>query len=193
MIDLRLGDCLEIMRDMPAASVDIGFAAQPTKWQRRAGMRPMEWDNKTPRIDWILDLDKPTVIWGGNYFDLPLSRCWLAWVKPDAPPSMGNVELAWTNFNKTSRHIVQSISATNRERVGHPTQKPLRVMKWVIQNYTREGDTILDPFMGSGTTGVACAQLNRNFIGIEINPSYFEIAQRRIAEAQAQLMLNFQV
>ena len=62
-------------------------------------------------------------------------------------------------------------------------------MEWIISNYTREGDTILDPFMGSGTTGVACARLNRNFIGIEINPQYFEIAQRRIAEAQAQMTL----
>jgi len=68
----------------------------------------------------------------------------------------------------------------------HPTQKPLELMKWVLENYTNEGDTILDPFMGSGTTGVACVQTGRNFIGIEIDPGYFAIAERRIKEAQMQ-------
>lgn len=189
------GDCLEVMRGMDAGSVDavitdppygIGFAAQPTKWQRRAGMKPRAWDNSMPNLKWILALEKPTVIWGGNYFDLPVSRCWLAWAKPDAPPSMGNVELAWTNFDKPAKHITHSISATNAERVGHPTQKPLRVMRWVIDNFTRPGDLILDPFTGSGTTGVACVQTGRRFIGIEIDPGYADIARARIAKAAEQ-------
>ena len=83
-----------------------------------------------------------------------------------------------------------STTGNNQKRL-HPTQKPIALMEWCIKLFTNEGDTILDPFMGSGTTGVACARLNRNFIGIEINPQYFEIAQRRIAEAQAQMTLNF--
>lgn len=73
----------------------------------------------------------------------------------------------------------------------HPTQKPVELMKWLIESYSNEGDTILDPFMGSGTTGVACVQTGRNFIGIEIDPTYYAIAERRIAEAQLQERLDF--
>ena len=72
----------------------------------------------------------------------------------------------------------------------HPTEKPVELMKWLIETYTREGDTILDPFMGSGTTGVACVQTGRNFIGIEIDPTYFAIAEKRIKEAQQQPRLE---
>jgi site-specific DNA-methyltransferase (adenine-specific) len=199
-VTLRLGDCLEILPTLADKSVDavitdppygIGFASQPTKWQRRAGMLPEYWDEEPTDISFILEMNKPTIIFGGNYFPLPLARCWLIWTKPDAPPSMGSVEMAWTNFNKPSRHINHSISATNPERVGHPTQKPLRVMEWIIDKYTKPGDIILDPFMGSGTTGVAAVKLGRNFIGIEKEPRYFEIAQRRIAEAQQQMIMEF--
>jgi len=167
----------------------IGFASQPTKWQRRAGKKPEFWDEQPADISKLLEYKKPTVIFGGNYFQLPLSRCWVVWVKPDAPPSMGNVEMAWTNFDDNSRYITQTISATNAERVGHPTQKPLKVMRYIIENFTKEGDTIFDPFMGSGTTGVACIQAGRHFIGCEISAEYFAIAEKRIKSAALQLSL----
>ena len=77
-----------------------------------------------------------------------------------------------------------------REGYDHPCEKPLSVMKWALERFTNEGDTILDPFMGSGTTGVACVQTGRNFIGIEIDPTYFAIAERRIKEAQMQPRLG---
>jgi site-specific DNA-methyltransferase (adenine-specific)/modification methylase len=161
----------------------IGFASQPTKWQRRAGMKPELWDEQPADISKLLEYEKPTVIFGGNYFQLPLSRCWVVWIKPDAPPSMGNVEMAWTNFDENSRYITQTISATNPERVGHPTQKPLKVMRYIIENFTKEGDTIFDPFMGSGTTGVACIQTGRHFIGCEISAEYFALAEKRVKSA----------
>jgi len=75
----------------------------------------------------------------------------------------------------------------------HPTQKPLSLMLWVIENYTKPGDTVIDPFMGSGTTGVACVETNRNFIGIEIDPGYFKIAEKRIAQAKQRVMLPMEV
>jgi DNA modification methylase len=81
------------------------------------------------------------------------------------------------------------VAATNAERVGHPTQKPLRVMTWVIANFTREGDTVFDPYMGSGTTGVACVKLGRNFVGYEVDANYFAIAKKRIEDAQLQISL----
>src|SRR5262245_32312265 len=104
----------------------IDFAAQPTKWQRRAGQTAEEWDSRpaAEAVALARRLSRWQVIWGGNYYDLPPARCWLSWFKPDAPPSMGNVEYAWTNFDQNSRCVIHSISATNGERLGHPTQKP---------------------------------------------------------------------
>jgi site-specific DNA-methyltransferase (adenine-specific)/modification methylase len=164
----------------------IGFAAQPTTGQRKAGMKAMEWDNEIAiDIDSCRNLGKVQIIWGGNYYKLPTSRCWLSWFKPDSPPSMANFELAWTNINKNSKQFSQSIAATNPERIGHPTQKPLALMKWCIEQ-AGNPERILDPFMGSGTTGVAAIQMGRKFIGIEREPKYFEIACKRIEQATKQ-------
>jgi len=203
VIDLSLpwqviqGDCLDVLRQLPDGCVDavvtdppygIGFAGQPTKWQRMAGMKPLSWDDSAPDIRWILDLASTVVVWGGNYFNLPTSRGWMAWHKPDAPPSMGNLELAWSSVDRTAKSIVHSISATNKERVGHPTQKPVRVMEWCMDVAKIPTDAVvLDPFCGSGTTGVACVKTGRKFIGIEIDPGYCEIARKRIAEAESGL------
>jgi site-specific DNA-methyltransferase (adenine-specific) len=122
------------------------------------------------------------VVWGGNYYGLAPTRGWLSWYKPDAPPSMAHFELAWTNQDRNARQISCSISATNAERVGHPTQKPLAVMKWTLEQFP-SCRTILDPFMGSGTTGVAAVKLGRKFTGIEIESKYFDLSCRRIQEA----------
>jgi site-specific DNA-methyltransferase (adenine-specific) len=188
---LYLGDCREVLRQLPEGSVDavvtdppfgIGFAAQPTKWQRRAGQEPKAWDDEAADCSGLLGMAESVAIWGGNYFGLPPSRGWLAWVKPDAPPSMGNAEFCWTSLDKNPRHIWHSISATNAERVGHPTQKPLAVMRFTLE-YLGGSGLVLDPFMGSGTTGVACVKAGRPFIGVEIDPEYFAIACKRIREA----------
>jgi len=190
---LYWGDCLEILPTLgkvDAVVTDppygIGFAAQPTNYQRAAGMKPASWDNaRAERLSDLLSLAEIQVVWGGNYYELPPSRGWLSWFKPDAPPSMANFELAWTNQDRNARQIQQSIAATNAERVGHPTQKPLVVMEWTLSQFPT-AETILDPFMGSGTTGVACVNLGRKFIGIEIERKYFDIACERIAAAYAQ-------
>lgn len=189
---LYLGDCRDILPTLgkvDAVVTDppygIGFAAKPTKWQRRAGAKPEAWDDNPVPIVSSLPALAPTIIWGGNYYDLPVSRGWLSWFKPDAPPSMANFELAWTSFDQNSRQLSCSIGETNPERVGHPTQKPLRLMKWCI-GFLPDAQTILDPFMGSGTTGVAAVQMGRKFIGIEREEKYFDIACKRIEDAQRQ-------
>lgn len=190
------GDCLDVLPTLAAGSVDavitdppygINFAGQPTKWQRRAGHKPQTWDTIRPDISPFIELAPIVVVWGGNYFNLPTSRGWLAWHKPDAPPSMGNVELAWTNVNRTAKCFIHSISATNAERVGHPTQKPVALMRWVLDMVkVPPGALILDPFCGSGTTGVAAVQTGRRFLGIEISEDYATIARARIAKAAEQ-------
>ena len=163
----------------------IGFAAQPTDYQRLRGQKPERWDDQPADGD-LLSLARKlavkSIIRGGNYFLLPPSRCWLSWFKPDAPPSMGSVEFAWTNLGQNSRQIQQSIAATNPERIGHPTQKPLRVMVWSIQQSGFSDGAVLDPWMGSGTTLVAAKLKGLRAVGIEINENYCKLAVERLRQ-----------
>lgn len=193
-VDLYLGDCREILPTLgkvDAVLTDppygIGYAAQPVvgKGKSRSNHEKKTWDDNPVDLTPILAMDDvPKIIWGGNYYDLPPTRGWLSWHKPDAPPSLSHFELAWTSIDRTSKQFSWSIAATNGERAGHPTQKPLELMKWCL-GFLPDG-TILDPFMGSGTTGVAAVKLGRKFIGIEIEPKYFDIACKRISEALKQ-------
>lgn len=191
---LYLGDCREILPLLPKVDAvvtdppyGIGYAAQPIvgKGKQRSNHEKREWDDQTVDLSPVLAAADAHIIWGGNYYPLPPTRGWLSWFKPDAPPSLSHFELAWTSIDRTSRQISQSIAATNGERAGHPTQKPLRVIEWCL-DFLPDARTILDPFMGSGTTGVACAKLGRRFIGIELEPRYFDIACKRIDDAYRQ-------
>jgi DNA modification methylase len=187
------GDCREVVPGLDVADLlltdppfGIGFASQPTKWQRRAGKNPESWDDTIAEgFEALLPFGRQQVIWGVNYYCLPPTRGWLSWFKPDAPPSMGNFELAWTSLDRTSRQFSYSIAATNAERVGHPTQKPLALILWCL-GFFPKAQTVLDPYCGSGTTLVACAQLGRRGVGVEINEKYCEIAAKRIDAALDQ-------
>lgn len=192
---LYLGDCMDILPTLgkvDAVITDppygIGFGKKHTKWSANRGVILGDWDDVIPDVYPLLKLSENVTIWGGERFELPVSRGWLTWVKPDAPHTFASTEFAWRSLDKPARHLVYSISATNGERVGHPTQKPLALMKWCIEQ-AGNPETILDPFMGSGTTGVAAIQLGRKFIGIEREPKYFEIACKRIEQAYAQKSL----
>ena len=201
-ITIYHGDCRDVLGPLSALRTGasafdllltdppygIRFAAQPTKWQRRAGQIAESWDEGTSdeRVAVARSLCRLQIIFGGNYYDLPPARCILSWFKPDAPPSMGNVEYAWTNLNQNSRQICVSIGATNGERVGHPTQKPEAVMRWALMQ-APEAIRVLDPFMGSGTTLVAAKRLGRQATGIEREEKYCEIAARRLSQGALDL------
>lgn len=203
-VTLYCGDCLEILPTLAAGSVDAVITDPPygiaDVWKGGASCgwgvaslatpKRNEWDKKPDSIvfDEILRVSKTSVIWGGNYFDLPISRGWLIWNKPERGFTLSEAELAWTSLDMPMR--VYDCRRSDPDRV-HPTQKPLSLMKWCIETAKiPEGATILDPFMGSGTTGVACVQTNRNFIGIEIDPTYYDIAEKRIKQAQQQLVMD---
>ena len=183
---LILGDCLDVMPTLgrvDAVVTDppygIGFGARHTKWSANRKTHLGNWDSEIPDILPLLDAAEDLIIWGGERFALPVRRRWLTWVKPDAAPTFASTEYAWTSRDAPARHFTCAVGAVNQERVGHPTQKPVALMEWCL-GFLPDADTILDPFMGSGTTLVACQKLGRHGIGIEIDPDYFEIACRRV-------------
>ena len=138
------------------------------------------------------------VLFGAHNYasSLPESRGWIFWHKrPDMKRNdFGDGELIWTNQDHVIRYVRHMWNGVLRDsEVGdvhyHPTQKPAALMEWILQEHTQIGHTILDPFMGSGTTGMACARLGRRFIGIEIEERYFQIACERIKREYDQLKL----
>lgn len=208
---LYCGDCLEILPALgkvDAVVTDppygIGEAAGKAKTRTsgftskfsRDYMRDYgdeSWDD-SPISDDLIALcraaGKWCVIFGGNYYQLPPAKCWLVWDKLNGTNDFADCELAWTNIPKAVRRIQYlwngALRANGEARGDHPTQKPIGVMEWVISHVPAPCSTVLDPFMGSGTTGVACANLNKSFVGIERESKYFDIACRRIEDAQRQ-------
>jgi DNA modification methylase len=145
--------------------------------------RGVRWDRATvDGLPEIVARFRYAIVWGGQYYGLPPSRGWLVWDKLVRKFSSGHCELAWTNLDQPVRAFNYSRGQLANEGKEHPTQKPLPLMEWCL-SFLPEGCTVFDPFMGSGTTGVACVRTGRNFIGCEIDPKYHAIAQRRINEA----------
>jgi DNA modification methylase len=188
------GDCLEILPTLP--KVDAVVTDHPYglgskldggtgEWGLLYGDGAPSWDLTTNNVVLTFpSLAKHCVIWGGNYYELAPVRGWLIWDKMQEHSS-GHCEMAWTNIDQPIRTYRYARAQLASEGKVHPTQKPLGLMQWCLA-FLPKAETILDPFMGSGTTGAACANLGRTFIGIEMDRKYFDIACERIEAAYAQ-------
>ena len=195
---LILGDCREVLPTLgrfDAVITDppygIGMDGGNVGYKGFNDFERLGWDKATPddeTLRVVVAAADIAVLWGGNYFNLPPSRCFLVWDKGAGfkGRTYAEAELAWTNVDANVR-IFQHDPLARGDYKGksHPTMKPLALMAWCIQQ-AGNPQTILDPFMGSGTTGVACVQLGRKFTGIERERKYFDIACERISRAQAQ-------
>ena len=194
-ITLHLGDCRDILPtlgkvDAVVTDPPYGIGMDGGKIGK-AEYRKLDWDSETceSSVSLARKISDWQIIFGGNYYSLPPSGHWLVWDKQNDPTTFADFEMAWTNLGKSSRmirHLWSGPYMKVREIRTHPTQKPCDVMKWCIEQLPLSTQTILDPFMGSGTTGVAAVKLGRKFIGIEIDPGYFDIACRRINDALAR-------
>ena len=198
---LYLGDCLEVMPalgkvDAVVTDPPYGIGESGAKSARRSKLAKADlyvqkqWDTQTAdnAIDMAVAMAKSSIVFGGNYYDLPPTSCWLVWDKQNTG-DFADCELAWTNLAKAVRRIYWRWNGMIRKGNDvreHPTQKPVGVMEWCINHLPDNAETILDPFMGSGTTLVACAKLGRKGIGIELDPDYFEIACKRVQAAYDQ-------
>lgn len=153
-----------------------------------------QWDNKTNDAVYnAIEGGDNSIIFGGNYYNLPPSPCWIVWDKENGENDFADCELAWTTFKtavRIFRYRWQGMlqgDMRHKEMRTHPTQKPLPLMKWCISKYSEIHNTIIDPFMGSGTTLVAAKQLGRKAIGIEIEEKYCEIAVKRLSQEVLEL------
>lgn len=187
---LYQGDCLEIMPTLgkfDAVVTDPPYGIGINKSNRLSvsrGFAGQSWDESPGDISWLIPMNVPAIVWGGNYFDLPPTRAPLVWDKNNAGRDFADFELAWSNLDMVARRIVFRPMNMDGGKL-HPTQKPVAVMKWCL-GFLPDAEAILDPFMGSGTTGVACVKLGRKFTGIELDARYFDIACKRIEDAYAQ-------
>lgn len=199
---LYCGDCRDILPTLGKVDAvvtdppygikqDKGFDGFGAPIQRR--QYDGDWDAVRPDQDVLqmcVSAGPKAILWGGQYFAdiLPAQGKWLWWDKCQTMPTFGDGELAWTNLNGVApKKFVYSNNGLMAKEKGreHPTQKPVQLMRWCL-GFLPDAQTILDPFMGSGTTGVAAVQMGRKFIGIEREPKYFDIACKRIEDAQRQ-------
>lgn len=189
-VELYLGDCREILPTLgkvDAVVTDppygIGDKMQGGTWgaaDKYADFRRWDVAPSNENLALLRAMAPAVVLWGGNYFDAPAARCWLIWDKSNAVRTMADVEMAWTNLDRPAKRFRGSVGV---HEWGHPTEKPLDLMGWTIEQIPNTPQVICDPFMGTGTTGVAAVRLGRKFLGIEIEPKYFDVACQRIQAA----------
>ena len=206
---LFLGDCREILPSLPKVDLvltdppyginyggllkgkgDGNGGADKNGWKSYGAP---DWDKERPErvcFDLILQQGKQAIVWGGNYFTdyLPPTMQWLVWDKGQRDFSLADCEFAWSSQNKAARVFDYARAKAMQDGKEHPTQKPIALMEWCL-DLVKKCDTVADPFMGSGTTGVACANMGKTFYGIEREPKYFDIACKRIEQAYAQQRL----
>ena len=195
-----LMDCLDVMKTLEDKSVDLVLTDPPYgigdklaiggATKRNLMMElylASPWEDIAPSkeyFDEIFRISKNQIICGGNYFDLPPTRGFIVWDKMKFASNYSQVEYIWTSFDCISRIFKYCSNGgfviKPEDKHEHPTQKPLALMKWILEKYSDEGMTVLDPFMGSGTTCVACKKLGRNYIGIEKEAAYVAIAEKRL-------------
>lgn len=206
-------DCMEYMKSLPDKTFDlaivdppymdkfntsmwVGKCAKPNKYTKDTHLLT----NKKPELDYFDELkrvSKNQIVWGGNYFSnyLPISRAWIVWYKSKQDSYFSDAELAWTSFDRVlkvfewrwSGMLQQNMK--NKERRIHPTQKPVALYEWLLMNYSKEGDRILDTHLGSGSSRIACHKLGFDFVGCELDKDYFEAQEKRFAIEAAQQSL----
>ncbi len=201
-INLHLGDCMKAMKAMEDNQFDLAVVDPPygigedggrfraRKGQRHRVLPRKEWDKKTPPrvyFDELLRISKNQIIWGGNYFTdkLPVSRCWLYWDKLMGG-DFADGELAWTNFDKVLRKFTR---CNKYQGAIHPTQKPVALYKWILVNYAKASDKIIDTHLGSGSIAIACWDLKFDLEAYEIDKEYYNAGAKRFNNHCKQQLL----
>ena len=206
-------DCMEYLKTVPdkyysLALVDPPYGIGFSDYERgSSGIKVKERYTKTGKKDWdkviptaeyfeqLFRVSKNCIIWGGNYFDLPPTQCFIFWYKQNPVPNFADGELAWTSFKKPAvcfdyRYYgnLQGKSSVVDAKI-HPTQKPVALYKWILKNYAKQGDKILDTHFGSLSIGIACHDMGFELTACELDKDYYEAGKQRLINHQKQLNL----
>jgi site-specific DNA-methyltransferase (adenine-specific) len=207
-------DCMEFMKDIPDKFYDLAVVDPPYgigedgksnhsrgKATKATLYTPKNWDNSAPNKQYfneILRVSKNQIIWGANHFisQIPFnSSCWVVWDKKNGDNDFADCELAWTSFNSAVRKfdfrwagMLQGDMKNKQIRI-HPTEKPVKLYEWLLMNYAKEGDKILDTHGGSQSSRIACYNLGYELDIIELDQEYFDQGNKRFEEHKQQLRL----
>jgi site-specific DNA-methyltransferase (adenine-specific) len=211
---LYLLDCIEGMKQFPDKYFDLAIVDPPygikedgksnhsrSKLAKAKEYTPKNWDNETPSneyFDQLFRVSKNQIIWGGNYFldkiQLPTS-CMIVWDKDNGESDFADCELAWSSFKSAVRRFkfrwagMLQENMKDKELRIHPTQKPVQLYKWLLQNYAKEGDKIIDTHVGSASSIIAFEDGKFDYVGFEIDEEYFNNAQKRIQQFKSQIKI----
>jgi len=207
MIELSNEDNMQLMaryedNHFDLAIVDPPYGIDVTKMtlgnaKNKLKNKEKDWDNKVPNELYFKELfrvSKNQLIWGGNYFDLPNSRFWVVWDKNNGESDFADGEMCWGSFDKPMRiKRVNWCGSACKHETGqnkiHPTQKPVKLYEWLLMNYAKEGDKILDTHLGSGSIAIACHNLKFDLTACELDAEYFKAAQKRLKKHQQQMTI----
>ena len=200
MIELLNCDCMEYMATVPDKYFDLAIVDPPYGIDINSsgrlghyGGKDKNWDIETPSTDYFKELMRVSlvqIIWGGNYFGLPPTRCFIIWDKQQPEGiSFASCEYAWTNMDASAKTYYQRPQNADKVRI-HPTQKPVKLYEWLLTNYAKKGQRILDTHLGSGSSAIAAHYFGVDFVGCELDKDYFEAAKARFDMATRQLALS---
>lgn len=194
-------DCMNFMRSVPDKFYDLAVVDPPygmgedggkarTRGSKRKNGVKKKWDNEKPNAEYFVELmrvSKNQIIWGGNYFSnlLPASRCWIYWQK-NMGGDFADGELAWTSFDKVLKQYTKRSETFNRI---HPTQKPVKLYEWILKNYGKEGDKIIDTHGGSQSSRISAFNMGFELDIIELDQEYFDAGNKRFENHKKQLTL----
>ena len=178
--------------DLGNMNMGIGKSPKASKAKNRK-WKAKDWDKEIPNIKYFNELfriSKNQIIWGGNYFDLPSCKNYVIWDK-EIPKglSFADCEMAWTSFNNAPKMFRYSAYLDKANKF-HPTQKPVKLYKWLLQNYAKQGDKILDTHLGSGSSRIAAYEMGFDFTAFELDKEYFEAQEKRYKAHIAQLKME---
>ena len=213
-IELLNIDCMEYMKTLPDKAFDLAIVDPPYGIKRDGGFsgfsgfggfgKPIarkkykgDWDKETPNADYFAELErvsKQQIVWGGNFFTDKIRQAnhWIFWDKKNTMPTFGDGELAWTSFDRNSVKKIEieynGLLGKEKDRI-HATQKPVKLYEWLLANYAKQGDRILDTHLGSGSSAIAAHYGGFDFVGCELDTDYFNAASKRFEQATAQLAM----
>lgn len=195
-ISLINGDCMDYMRTLPDNAFDLAIVDPPYSkangkvertggtWASKYGKTIKDWDIAPSQsyFDELFRVSKNQIIWGGNYFNLPPTRCFLIWRKLSISENftMAMAEYAWTSFDANAKVFDCAPQGKKNDPRIHPCQKPIALYKWLLERYAKQGDKIIDTHLGSGSSAIAANDLGFEFVGIEIDETYYADALDRL-------------